>query len=126
MEIYENFHASQKTHVLNLPRQKHHDSTNEHRHGEDNNRHDVLLNRNRVIDESNYGGKDENAQRIKDPLMTNIAPADRCLSCRNDDGDVQQHVNHDWKQLGDDSEGDVEIKLEWHFIELVAADGSED
>lgn len=39
--------------------------------------------------------------------MANISALNGIFSCGNDDCDVEQHVDDDWKDLSDDSDGKI-------------------
>lgn len=60
-----------------------------------------------MIDETQNGSKDENTDWIKGPLMTNVTASNRCFSRSNDNCDVKKHVNDDWEDFRNDSDGEV-------------------
>lgn len=88
---------------LILPWHQYNNCTNKHCHAESDHGNPELCNINSMINQTENGRENQHADRIKSPLMSNVSSANRGFSCGNDDRNIEQHVDNDREDFGDDS-----------------------
>lgn len=97
-----------------LPREQNDNGAYEHRDTKHNQRNDELRAADRVIDDAENRRENEHADGVESPLMADISTADGSLSRCYDDGNIEEHVNDNWKDFGDDA--DRVVRVVRHFV----------